>query len=162
MGKLKEKASLAHIHGMLQSREQVSELEVKVENAQSRSLRNIQGLERRLTFLRERYDGLANHRTEELTALREDIVRLQHAVRQCEKLATHCVGAGFHGRHPAPSSANRHGNGAAADALGALALGPAVRRLRKILERCEQTLNDERQHHQSAGAGRDAGETAGR
>merc|ERR1712100_226009 len=40
------------------------------------------------------------------------------------------------------------------EALSALALGPALRRLRQVLERCEQRLGEERNHHQAMAVGR--------
>jgi hypothetical protein len=185
--KLKEKASLAFISEMLQAREDTAELHGRAEMAQSRSLRNIEGLERRLSFLQERYNGLANHRTAEFTALHKDIERLQHAVAQCEKLATQCVSASFHKTHRripgAPRTASRGPSAATftpprrtgrrsasasaeksvvpvAEALEALALRPAVRRLRKVLEKCEQKLVEERSHYHAAGGGVSSG-TAG-
>merc|ERR1712232_994993 len=86
---------MAYISGMLQAREGTSKLQRKADATQSRALRNIEGLERHLSALRERYTGLANHRTAEFASLRTDVEGLQHAVRQCEKLATRCVNLGF-------------------------------------------------------------------
>mmetsp|Transcript_152852 Transcript_152852/g.281783 ORF Transcript_152852/g.281783 Transcript_152852/m.281783 type:complete len:508 (-) Transcript_152852:79-1602(-) len=139
---LNEKASWAHISGLLRARENAAMLHDEIDVAEEGALSKVDDLEKRLEALRARYDGLVRHRAAEIVQLRQDVQRLQHATRQCELIATRCLNL------PTLSlfSSGRLGRtsaGAATSNLEALALRPAVQRLRSILERCEAALHGE-------------------
>eukprot|EP00931_Biecheleriopsis_adriatica_P012069 TRINITY_DN113167_c0_g1_i1.p1 TRINITY_DN113167_c0_g1~~TRINITY_DN113167_c0_g1_i1.p1 ORF type:complete len:497 (+),score=139.32 TRINITY_DN113167_c0_g1_i1:123-1613(+) len=155
MGKLaqqlQQRSARTHETGMLRAREDAAFLREQIEDEEDRSAQRIAVLEEQLLALRRRYKALEGSRVQELEALRLDIEGLQRATRQCEQLATRCV-AWQQGLPMSGSRGDRRLRSASCcskcncscnseDAkMEALALRPAVARLRKVLENCEHAV----------------------
>lgn len=148
---LNEKSSWAYLAGVLKARENAVSLHDQIDSAEESIVRKVDDLEKRLEALRARYDGLVRHRAVEMVQLRNDVQRLQRATRQCELIAARCL------KPPGPSTQKKGSrsktfnasvdvSGTSTANLEALALRPAVQRLRAILERCEAALQGEERH----------------
>jgi len=134
--KRKEKASQSQVpNSQVAARDEARILQGRVQEVRDLGLRQVQELERCLGGLQLRYQRVVHHRIEELAALQKDILALQRATRQCEQLAVRCVDMGrgdlSNGRH---ESARK---------VEALALRPAVAKLRWIWESCKVALGEE-------------------
>lgn len=133
--KLKDRASKSQVPNLQRAWNDAAKVRGQVEEVRDLGSRQVQELERCLGGLKHRYQGVVQHRAVELSALQKDILALQRATRQCEQLAVRCVGIG-----KADVSDGRHGPALKVEAL---ALRPAVAKLRRILESCKVVLADE-------------------
>lgn len=147
---LVKRAAKSHECGVQRAREDAEFLREQIDAEEEHSAQRIVALEDQLSLLRGRYESLEGSRAIEQDSLRLDVEALQRATRQAEQLAARCVAWQ---KKPRSGDAAQDKSVAASckkcgrpckedeDArVEALALKPAVARLRKVMETCEHRL----------------------
>jgi len=151
----------SNVSGALCAREDSTALQEEIETLELRSARRTRALSDQLQTLQTRYAHLEKDRASQLAALRSDVEGLMRATNQCEKLAARCVSADLAGAIDA-TLAPGGGGGALplptrgccctpATPIEALALRPALARLRHALEQCEAAAGEEKQRMEEEG-----------
>lgn len=151
---LVKRAAKAHESGVQRAREDAAFLREQIDAEEGHSAQRIVALEDQLGMLRERYENLEGSRAQELDSLRMDVEALQRATRQAEQLAARCVAwqKKPHSADARSQAQEEKRAGSCCKKCGcrckededarveALALKPAVARLRKVMEACDHRL----------------------
>eukprot|EP00929_Paragymnodinium_shiwhaense_P119701 TRINITY_DN91594_c0_g1_i1.p1 TRINITY_DN91594_c0_g1~~TRINITY_DN91594_c0_g1_i1.p1 ORF type:complete len:492 (+),score=112.58 TRINITY_DN91594_c0_g1_i1:79-1554(+) len=153
--RLEASAAQSNMCGVTRAREDAATARHRLGAAEVRGTRYIRSLQEQVDALRTRYERLEQHRSDEVSQLRRDVAALHRATRECEKLAARCVAGEFAkqlsvtpggGGGEISVMQQRRGPAARQPAthFEAMALRPAVMKLRAAIEQCERSLREER------------------
>eukprot|EP00403_Amphidinium_massartii_P019000 CAMPEP_0178430548 /NCGR_PEP_ID=MMETSP0689_2-20121128/31377_1 /TAXON_ID=160604 /ORGANISM="Amphidinium massartii, Strain CS-259" /LENGTH=439 /DNA_ID=CAMNT_0020052409 /DNA_START=147 /DNA_END=1462 /DNA_ORIENTATION=- len=134
------KATNAHAAGIRRNHSLASGLQLELAEVDTMVSQRVQVLKHQLHSLRKRYHAVSGQRNNCQDALRGRIEGLQHATRQCESMTMRCVDT-FLPKQPSKDR-EQPAHGSRATKVEALALRPALRKLRRILDLCRKELAD--------------------